>query len=133
MLAIRRSPREPQPATQRLRCARDVLNAVLLLMVTPAGGVFGQCTFTVTSVGECAQVVHWRVGGRVSGDFSENRPVFAYGQLWLQLRLRTRGLDNLANGIHHQCRLIPMDVMTTAVDHDEFRVRREVGHLLLRR
>src|SRR6476620_11325931 len=85
MLAIRRSPREPQPARQRLRCARDVLNAVLLLMVAPAGGVFGQCTFTVTSVGECAQGVHWPLGGQVSGDFSENRPVFAYGQLWLQL------------------------------------------------
>ena len=44
----------------------------------------------------------------------------------------TRGLHDLSDGLGYQHRLIPVDVMTAAVDDDELRIGGELGHLLLR-
>lgn len=44
----------------------------------------------------------------------------------------TRSLNDLCDGLGYQRRLIPVDVMTAAVDDDEFRIGGKLGHLLLR-
>jgi hypothetical protein len=66
----------------------------------------------------------WRTGGLAGGFLVDSLAAGqVIGQLRLQVLMCTRSLHDLADGIHHQRRPVPMNVVTAAVDDNELGVR----------